>query len=165
MSSLTLKYAKYTDAGRYLCTARSAIGEDEQSAYLEVRCEYRPLLPRLPPSHDSVVGRPKTLSFQKFRCSKNQRRRRGLHLGGKRREHQLRGPGSPQRRVDSVAERRAAAPQRQRHERQDLQKPVVQLPSGKRSRASHFQPQVTDQKINKPTPPPPPGIKISWGWT
>lgn len=43
MSSLTLKYAKYTDAGQYLCTARSAIGEDEQSAYLEVRCEYRPL--------------------------------------------------------------------------------------------------------------------------
>ncbi|XP_056906202.1 neural cell adhesion molecule 1b isoform X4 [Takifugu flavidus] len=37
VSSLTLKYAKYTDAGQYLCTARSAIGEDEQSAYLEVR--------------------------------------------------------------------------------------------------------------------------------
>ncbi|XP_028319982.1 neural cell adhesion molecule 1b isoform X4 [Gouania willdenowi] len=36
VSSLTLKYVKYTDAGQYLCTARSAIGEDEQSAYLEV---------------------------------------------------------------------------------------------------------------------------------
>uniref|UniRef100_A0A3B5LRP4 Neural cell adhesion molecule 1b n=1 Tax=Xiphophorus couchianus TaxID=32473 RepID=A0A3B5LRP4_9TELE len=40
VSSLTLKYVKYTDAGQYLCTARSAIGEDEQTAYLEVRCEY-----------------------------------------------------------------------------------------------------------------------------
>lgn len=40
MSSLTLKYVKYTDAGQYLCQARSAIGEDEQSAYLEVRCKY-----------------------------------------------------------------------------------------------------------------------------
>ncbi|MED6274351.1 hypothetical protein CHARACLAT_015554, partial [Characodon lateralis] len=40
VSSLTLKYVKYTDAGQYLCTARSAIGEDEQNAYLEVRCEY-----------------------------------------------------------------------------------------------------------------------------
>ncbi|XP_038159358.1 neural cell adhesion molecule 1b isoform X17 [Cyprinodon tularosa] len=37
VSSLTLKYVKYTDAGQYLCTARSAIGEDEQIAYLEVR--------------------------------------------------------------------------------------------------------------------------------
>ncbi|KAM9359015.1 neural cell adhesion molecule 1b [Symphorus nematophorus] len=37
VSSLTLKYVKYTDAGQYLCTARSAIGEDDQSAYLEVR--------------------------------------------------------------------------------------------------------------------------------
>ncbi|XP_068601864.1 neural cell adhesion molecule 1b [Brachionichthys hirsutus] len=37
VSSLTLKYVRYTDAGRYLCTARSAIGEDDQSAYLEVR--------------------------------------------------------------------------------------------------------------------------------
>ncbi|KAI3354173.1 hypothetical protein L3Q82_018709 [Scortum barcoo] len=37
VSSLTLKYVKYTDAGQYLCTARSAIGEDEQQAYLEVR--------------------------------------------------------------------------------------------------------------------------------
>lgn len=40
VSSLTLKYVKYTDAGQYLCTARSAIGEDEQIAYLEVRCKY-----------------------------------------------------------------------------------------------------------------------------
>uniref|UniRef100_A0A3B3VYY6 Neural cell adhesion molecule 1b n=1 Tax=Poecilia latipinna TaxID=48699 RepID=A0A3B3VYY6_9TELE len=30
-------YVKYTDAGQYLCKARSAIGEDEQTAYLEVR--------------------------------------------------------------------------------------------------------------------------------
>ncbi|KAK9521024.1 hypothetical protein VZT92_020867 [Zoarces viviparus] len=37
VSSLTLKYVKYTDAGQYLCTARSAIGEDDQSAILEVR--------------------------------------------------------------------------------------------------------------------------------
>ncbi|XP_039986518.1 neural cell adhesion molecule 1b isoform X3 [Xiphias gladius] len=37
VSSLTLKYVKYTDAGQYLCTARSAIGEDAQAAYLEVR--------------------------------------------------------------------------------------------------------------------------------
>ncbi|XP_058489350.1 neural cell adhesion molecule 1b [Solea solea] len=37
VSSLTLKSVKYTDAGQYLCTARSAIGEDSQSAYLEVR--------------------------------------------------------------------------------------------------------------------------------
>ncbi|XP_023257766.1 neural cell adhesion molecule 1-like isoform X12 [Seriola lalandi dorsalis] len=37
VSSLTLKYVKYTDAGQYLCTARSAIGEDDQQAYLEVR--------------------------------------------------------------------------------------------------------------------------------
>ncbi|XP_022615393.1 neural cell adhesion molecule 1 isoform X13 [Seriola dumerili] len=37
VSSLTLKYVKYTDAGQYLCTARSAIGEDDQLAYLEVR--------------------------------------------------------------------------------------------------------------------------------
>ncbi|XP_041850547.1 neural cell adhesion molecule 1b isoform X9 [Melanotaenia boesemani] len=37
VSALTLKYVKYTDAGQYLCTARSAIGEDDQTAYLEVR--------------------------------------------------------------------------------------------------------------------------------
>uniref|UniRef100_A0A672ZK51 Neural cell adhesion molecule 1b n=1 Tax=Sphaeramia orbicularis TaxID=375764 RepID=A0A672ZK51_9TELE len=37
VSSLTLKYVKYTDAGQYLCTARSAIGEDDEPAYLEVR--------------------------------------------------------------------------------------------------------------------------------
>ncbi|KAF7218646.1 transcript variant X7, partial [Nothobranchius furzeri] len=37
VSSLTLKYVKYTDAGQYLCTARSTIGEDKQAVYLEVR--------------------------------------------------------------------------------------------------------------------------------
>ncbi|XP_077466920.1 neural cell adhesion molecule 1b isoform X9 [Stigmatopora argus] len=37
VSSLTLKYVKYTDAGQYLCSARSAIGEDDKGAYLEVR--------------------------------------------------------------------------------------------------------------------------------
>ncbi|XP_012737498.2 neural cell adhesion molecule 1b isoform X12 [Fundulus heteroclitus] len=37
VSSLTLKYVKYTDAGQYFCKARSAIGEDEQTAFLEVR--------------------------------------------------------------------------------------------------------------------------------
>uniref|UniRef100_A0A668VGN4 Neural cell adhesion molecule 1b n=1 Tax=Oreochromis aureus TaxID=47969 RepID=A0A668VGN4_OREAU len=37
VSSLTLKYVKYTDAGQYLCTAHSAIGEDYQTAYMEVR--------------------------------------------------------------------------------------------------------------------------------
>uniref|UniRef100_A0A3P9BCK2 Neural cell adhesion molecule 1b n=1 Tax=Maylandia zebra TaxID=106582 RepID=A0A3P9BCK2_9CICH len=37
VSSLTLKYVKYTDAGQYLCTAHSVIGEDYQTAYMEVR--------------------------------------------------------------------------------------------------------------------------------
>uniref|UniRef100_A0A671NM34 Neural cell adhesion molecule 1-like n=1 Tax=Sinocyclocheilus anshuiensis TaxID=1608454 RepID=A0A671NM34_9TELE len=37
VSSLTLKYAQYTDAGEYLCTARNAIGEMAQPVYLEVR--------------------------------------------------------------------------------------------------------------------------------
>ncbi|XP_039526700.1 neural cell adhesion molecule 1b isoform X10 [Pimephales promelas] len=37
VSSLTLKYAQYTDAGEYLCTARNAIGETSQPVYLEVR--------------------------------------------------------------------------------------------------------------------------------
>ncbi|XP_034025027.1 neural cell adhesion molecule 1b [Thalassophryne amazonica] len=37
VSSLTLKYVKYTDAGEYLCTARSAIGEDEKPAYLDIQ--------------------------------------------------------------------------------------------------------------------------------
>ncbi|XP_034723841.1 neural cell adhesion molecule 1b isoform X5 [Etheostoma cragini] len=37
VSSLTLKYVKYTDSGQYLCSARSAIGEDAQPAFLEVR--------------------------------------------------------------------------------------------------------------------------------
>uniref|UniRef100_A0AAV2J042 Neural cell adhesion molecule 1b n=1 Tax=Knipowitschia caucasica TaxID=637954 RepID=A0AAV2J042_KNICA len=36
VSSLTLKYVKYTDAGQYTCTAQSAIGEDTSAAYLEV---------------------------------------------------------------------------------------------------------------------------------
>lgn len=63
VSSLTLKYAKYTDAGQYLCTARSAIGEDEQPAHLEVRCEYRPLLRRLPPPRLSVVAHTKPFFF------------------------------------------------------------------------------------------------------
>uniref|UniRef100_A0A672KTX1 Neural cell adhesion molecule 1-like n=1 Tax=Sinocyclocheilus grahami TaxID=75366 RepID=A0A672KTX1_SINGR len=36
VSSLTLKYAQYTDAGEYLCTARNAIGETAQPVYLEV---------------------------------------------------------------------------------------------------------------------------------
>uniref|UniRef100_A0AAX7UPU2 Neural cell adhesion molecule 1b n=1 Tax=Astatotilapia calliptera TaxID=8154 RepID=A0AAX7UPU2_ASTCA len=35
VSSLTLKYVKYTDAGQYLCTAHSVIGEDYQTAYME----------------------------------------------------------------------------------------------------------------------------------
>lgn len=39
MSSLTLKYANFTDAGQYLCSARNAIGVDSQPAYLEVRCK------------------------------------------------------------------------------------------------------------------------------
>ncbi|XP_061829145.1 neural cell adhesion molecule 1b isoform X2 [Nerophis lumbriciformis] len=42
VSSLTLKYVKYTDAGQYLCSARSAIGEDDKTAQLEVR--YTPKL-------------------------------------------------------------------------------------------------------------------------
>eukprot|EP00063_Salmo_salar_P095516 XP_014070351.1 PREDICTED: neural cell adhesion molecule 1 isoform X8 [Salmo salar] len=37
VSSLTLKYANFTDAGQYLCSARNAIGVDSQPAYLEVR--------------------------------------------------------------------------------------------------------------------------------
>ncbi|XP_051719077.1 neural cell adhesion molecule 1b isoform X7 [Ctenopharyngodon idella] len=37
VSSLTLKYAQYTDAGEYLCTARNAIGETSQLVNLEVR--------------------------------------------------------------------------------------------------------------------------------
>ncbi|CAL8353282.1 unnamed protein product [Lota lota] len=36
VSSLTLKSVKFTDAGQYLCTARSSIGEDAQPAHLEV---------------------------------------------------------------------------------------------------------------------------------
>ncbi|XP_051535433.1 neural cell adhesion molecule 1b isoform X3 [Myxocyprinus asiaticus] len=37
VSSLTLKYAQYTDAGEYLCTALNAIGETAQPVNLEVR--------------------------------------------------------------------------------------------------------------------------------
>ncbi|XP_017345639.1 neural cell adhesion molecule 1b isoform X1 [Ictalurus punctatus] len=37
VSSLTLKYVQYTDAGQYLCTASNAVGQTSQSTFLEVR--------------------------------------------------------------------------------------------------------------------------------
>ncbi|XP_047676751.1 neural cell adhesion molecule 1b isoform X15 [Tachysurus fulvidraco] len=37
VSSLTLKYVEYTDAGQYLCTASNPVGQSSQSTFLEVK--------------------------------------------------------------------------------------------------------------------------------
>ncbi|TSQ58029.1 Neural cell adhesion molecule 1 [Bagarius yarrelli] len=37
VSSLTLKYVEYTDAGQYLCTASNTVGQSSQPTFLEVR--------------------------------------------------------------------------------------------------------------------------------
>ena len=54
VSSLTLKYAQYTDAGQYVCTARNAIGHDSQSMFLEVRCKSHTL------THTHSMSAPRT---------------------------------------------------------------------------------------------------------
>uniref|UniRef100_A0AAX7TUM2 Neural cell adhesion molecule 1b n=1 Tax=Astatotilapia calliptera TaxID=8154 RepID=A0AAX7TUM2_ASTCA len=55
VSSLTLKYVKYTDAGQYLCTAHSVIGEDYQTAYMEVLIKKKYCEVKAHPSDVSIV--------------------------------------------------------------------------------------------------------------